>query len=122
LLQHYFSQKALAAGATDLELSEMLACASVMSANNILYRFRHFMGKETYDKMPAGIRMNIMMGPSVGKEFFELCSLAISAVNGCEACVTAHEAAVRNLGTSESRVFEAIKLASIVTAVGKNIY
>jgi lipoyl-dependent peroxiredoxin subunit D len=37
------------------------------------------------------IKMNIMMKPVTGKEFFELMSLTISAVNGCEMCVNAHE-------------------------------
>jgi alkyl hydroperoxide reductase subunit D len=58
--------------------------------------------------------MNIMMNPVLGKELFELISLAVSAVNGCESCVNSHEESVRKLGASEARIFDAIRLASVV--------
>ena len=64
--------------------------------------------------MPAGIKMNIMMNPVLGKELFELISLAVSAVNGCESCVNSHEESVRKFGSSENRIFDAIRLASVV--------
>jgi len=67
-----------------------------------------------YQALPARIKMNIMARPVLGKELFELMSLAISAVNGCEACVNAHEASVRQLGASEARIFDAVRLASVV--------
>lgn len=114
--------KAIAAGASEAEVAEMVACASLLSANNILYRFRHFTGKEEYQHQPARLKMNIMMQPVTGKEFFELVSLAISAVNGCEMCVNAHEESVRQHGASEPRIFDAIRIASVVTSIGKLTY
>jgi alkyl hydroperoxide reductase subunit D len=72
--------------------------------------------------MRAGLRMNIMLNPVLGKEFFELVSLCVSAVNGCEQCVKSHEASLISLGTSEARVFEAIKLSSVISSLGKVIY
>jgi alkyl hydroperoxide reductase subunit D len=122
LLQKAFTARAQAEGATAAEIADTLACASIMSANNILYRFRHFMSKDTYDRMPAGMRMQVMLNPSVGKEFFELLSLAISAVNGCEMCVRAHESSLLKLGTSEARIFEAVKLAAVATSLGTLVY
>ncbi|MBO9641314.1 MAG: carboxymuconolactone decarboxylase family protein [Siphonobacter aquaeclarae] len=100
-------------GAEEKEIQEVAACVSLMNANNVFYRFRHFMDSETYNTMPAGIKMSIMVNPVLGKEFFELLSLAISAVNGCEMCVTSHEASVRQHGASQARVFDAIRLAAI---------
>ena len=76
-------ESAKAKGAEEKELLEVASCVSLMNANNILYRFRHFMNKDSYSNIPAGIRMSIMMTPVLGKEFFELLSLVISAVNGC---------------------------------------
>jgi len=35
--------------------------------------------------------MTVMGNPIMGKEFFELMSLGISSLNGCELCVNAHE-------------------------------
>jgi alkyl hydroperoxide reductase subunit D len=66
--------------------------------------------------------MNIMGRPVSGKEFFELISLAVSAVNGCEMCVSAHEASLIELGSKEDRIFEAVRLASVITSVSKIIY
>jgi alkyl hydroperoxide reductase subunit D len=109
-----FSNLALNEGATEAEIAETYACVSLLNANNVLYRFRHFTKKEVYQNSPAGIKMSIMMNPVFGKEFFELMSLAVSALNGCEMCVNAHEASLLKLGTSENRIFDAIKLTAIV--------
>jgi alkyl hydroperoxide reductase subunit D len=101
--------------ATDEEVNEVAGCVSLMNANNIFYRFRHFMhANENYQNMPAGIRMSIMVKPVLGKEFFELMSLAISAVNGCEQCVTSHEASVKSHGGTEARIFDAIRLVAVI--------
>jgi alkyl hydroperoxide reductase subunit D len=109
-----FSNLALNEGATEAEIAETYACVSLLNANNVLYRFRHFTKKDVYQNSPAGIKMSIMMNPVFGKEFFELMSLAVSALNGCEMCVNAHEASLLKLGTSENRIFDAIKLTAIV--------
>ncbi len=122
VLESSFYAKAKEAGATEAEIADAIACASLLTVNNVMYRFRHFMGKESYEQMRAGLRMNIMLNPVLGKEFFELVSLAVSAVNGCEQCVKSHEASVLHLGSSESRIFEAVKLASVISSLGKIIY
>jgi alkyl hydroperoxide reductase subunit D len=101
-------------GATDGELAEIVACTSLMNTNNIFYRFRHFVKKDFYSNQPAGIKMSIMASPVLGKEFFELLSLVISSINGCELCVTSHEQSVLQHGSSESRVFEAIRLGAVI--------
>lgn len=117
-----FTDYAKENGATEGEIAEIHACASMLSVNNVLYRFRHFANQEAYNNMPAGIKMNVMMSPVLGKEFFELVSLAVSAVNGCETCVGSHEASVRKLGTSQARVFDAVRLASIVRGLSVVIH
>ena len=80
------------------------------------YRFRHFTGKPKYDELRMGLRMNIMMSPATGKEFFELMSLAVSAVNGCETCVQAHEQVLIKGGLSETQVHDAVRIAAVVNA------
>jgi alkyl hydroperoxide reductase subunit D len=110
-------ESAKAKGVEEKELLEVASCVSLMNANNILYRFRHFMNKDSYTNIPAGIRMSIMMSPVLGKEFFELLSLVISAMNGCELCVTSHEASVKSHGASEQRIFDAVRLGAVVKSV-----
>lgn len=113
-----FTVKASEAGASDAELAETHACVGLMVTNNVFYRFRHFMSDIAfYEKTPAGLRMSAMMNPVLGKEFFELMSLAISAVNGCERCVTSHEASVKQHGATEARIYDAVRLASVIRAV-----
>jgi alkyl hydroperoxide reductase subunit D len=85
-LTSFFKQLASKEGATSEEIAEAVSVASLLSANNVLYRFRHFTQKEAYQKMSAKMRMQIMTKPVTGKPFFELMSLAVSAVNGCEQC------------------------------------
>ena len=121
VLQKAFTHKAKEAEATDAEIAEAVACASLLASNNVLYRFRHFLNKDKYQQIPAKIKMNIMMKPVTGKEFFELVSLAVSAVNGCEMCVNAHEDSLIKLGTTEERIFDAVRIASVVTSLEKVI-
>ena len=58
--------------------------------------------------------MSIMMNPAMGKPLFELMSLVISAVNGCERCVTSHEHSVKEQGANEPRIYDAIRLAAVI--------
>jgi len=106
-------QLAKAEGVSMEELAEVRACVSLLNINNVFYRFRHFTQKEFYEKTPAGIKMGVMMNPVLGKEFFELLSLTVSTLNGCELCVNAHENSLMQLGTTEARVYDAVRCAAI---------
>lgn len=115
VLMESFGKMAREEGVSEEELAEVHACVSLMNTNNIFYRFRHYLSRnEYYSKTPAGFRMGIMMNPILGKEFFELLSLAISALNNCEACIQSHEASVKQQGASEGKVYDAIRLVAIV--------
>jgi len=114
ILKESFSSLATEAGATAAEIAEIIACTSLLNVNNVFYRFRHFVKKDSYNNMPAGIKMNIMMNPVLGKEFFELVSLVVSSLNGCEMCVASHEQSVLHNGGSEQRIFEAVKLVAVI--------
>jgi len=74
-----------AAGAAVVE--DARAAAALMAMNNVYYRFRHLVGKPIYGEKPAGLRMNRLMQPATNRTDFELMSLAVSAINGCEMCV-----------------------------------
>jgi lipoyl-dependent peroxiredoxin subunit D len=103
---------------SDAEIAEIHACTSLMNTNNIFYRFRHYLPQnQYYNNTPAGLRMSIMMSPVLGKEFFELVSLVISALNGCELCVTSHEASVKQHGATEARIYDAIRLGAVIKSL-----
>ncbi len=122
VLINFFKKFASDNEANAEEIAEAAACASLLASNNVFYRFRHFTQKEKYSQIPARIRMQIMMKPVTGKEFFELMSLTISAVNGCEMCVNAHEDSLMKMGTVEERIFDAVRIASLITSTGKLIF
>ena len=119
VLQNFFEELSQDHEASAEEIAEVFACTSLLAGNNVLYRFRHFVKKEKYDTAPARIKMNIMAQPVLGKGLFELISLVVSAVNGCERCVRSHEESVIELGYTEEHVFDAIRLASVIISVAK---
>ncbi len=90
------------------------AAAALMAMNTVYYRFRHMIGKESYEKRPAGLRMNRMMRPASGKALFELCSMACAALAGCQMCVQAHEASLLKEEITEDQVHDAVRIAAVV--------
>ncbi len=113
-LEEAFLRLAEQENATKAELAEIYSCVSLLNVNNVFYRFRHFTGKDYYNQTPAGIKMSVMANPVLGKEFFELVSTAVSALNGCEMCVNAHEASLVHLGTTQARIYDAVRLTAII--------
>ena len=107
------SKEHLEAGAFE----DARAAAALMAMNNVFYRFKHFMGEGAYEKKPARLRMNRIAKTEGPKADFELYCLAVSAINGCEACVKAHEAAVLKAGMTEDHVWDAVRIASVVNAI-----
>ena len=65
--------------------------------------------------------MNIISKPGVDKSDFELWSLAVSTINGCEHCAVAHANTVREEGLTKEQVWEAVKVAAVVQAVAQAI-
>jgi lipoyl-dependent peroxiredoxin subunit D len=92
------------------------AAAAIMAMNNVYYRFTHFVGDEEYRKLPARLRMNVIGNPGIDKAEFELYSLAVSAINGCEFCIQAHERVVRDAGIGREGVQSAARIAAVIAA------
>jgi alkyl hydroperoxide reductase subunit D len=97
-------------------IDDALAAAALMAMNNVYYRFRHMIGKESYSQMPARLRMQRIARPASNKTDFELFCLAVSAINACEMCIRSHEDAVIKGGLSEDQVHDAIRIAATINA------
>lgn len=95
------------------------AAAAVMGMNNIYYRSLHLMHNQEYRTLPARLRMNVIANPGVDKVHFELWSTAVSAINGCGACLDAHEAELRKHGATNVQVQAALRIAAVVNAVSR---
>jgi alkyl hydroperoxide reductase subunit D len=97
-------------------IDDALAAASIMAMNNVYYRFRHLIGKESYEQKPARLRMQRIARPATNKTDFELFCIAVSAINACELCIRSHEAIVLEGGLTEDHVHEAVRIAAVVNA------
>jgi lipoyl-dependent peroxiredoxin subunit D len=97
-------------------VEDAFASAALMAMNNVLYRFRHLVGKPSYEAKPARLRMNRMVKPLGDRVDFELVSLAVSAINGCGVCIAAHERVVLAGGLTEDHVLDAVRIAATVNA------
>jgi alkyl hydroperoxide reductase subunit D len=95
--------------------------AALMSMNNVYYRTLHLLEDEEYSRLRAGLRMNAIANPGVDKVDFELWSVAVSAVNGCGRCLTAHEHELRGRGVPREVIQDAIRVASVVHAVAVTV-
>ncbi len=101
----------------DADVNAARTAAALMGMTNVYYRFLHLVDDPEYAKLPAGLRMNAMRDPGVPREDFELYSLAVSAVNGCGACVASHEKVLRKAGVSREAVQSTARIAAVVHAV-----
>ncbi|HVY86698.1 MAG TPA: carboxymuconolactone decarboxylase family protein [Caulobacterales bacterium] len=94
------------------------AAAAVMGMNNVYYRALHLMQNDEYRTLRAGLRMNVIANPGVDKTDFELWSLAASAINGCGACLDAHEKELRMRGLANTQIQAALRIAAVVHGAG----
>lgn len=101
-------------------LNSAFGAATVMAMNNVAYRSKHMLGDD-YANVKFGLRMNIISKPGVEKVNFELWSITVSAMNGCEACLTAHAKVVQDEGMTKEQVWEAVKIGAVVNAVAQAV-
>lgn len=102
-------------------IEDAKAAASLMAMNNVYYRFRHMVGKESYSTKPARLRMNWIGKPLGSKVDFELFCLAVSAINGCEMCIRSHEQVVMDGGLTEDQVHDAVRVAATIQAAAVSL-
>ena len=95
------------------------AAAAIMGMNNIYYRSLHLMHNPEYQTLPARLRMNILANPGVDKIDFELWSTAVSAINGCGACLDAHEGELKKHAVPSTQIQAALRIAAVVHAASR---
>ena len=105
---------------SDEAFNAALGAASIMAMNNVSYRAKEFLGDD-YTQVRMGLRMNIIANPGVEKADFELWSMAVSTINGCENCTAAHDDVIRKEGLTKEQAWEAVKIAATVTGVAQAV-
>lgn len=110
--------EAQAIGVSADGVQEAEESAAIMGMLNVYYRYRHFVehadpaAKEAYG--PAKLRMTALANPVLGKQMFETLALAVSAINGCEMCVSSHERALIQLGVTREKLHDVARLSAVV--------
>jgi len=101
----------------DLTLSNAAKlAASLMAMTNIYYRFVHLSEHSQLAHVPAGLRMQGMMNPGIDKATFEAMCLAVSALNGCGACISAHCKHLEEQGVSVHGLARIGRIAAVIHA------
>ena len=102
---------------TSQALEAAKGASAVMGMNNIFYRFLHLTSNEKYATLRAGLRMNVIRTHGIDPLDFELWCTAVSAINGCGACVDSHEKVLREKGFGEEKIIAAVRIASVLHAI-----
>jgi lipoyl-dependent peroxiredoxin subunit D len=103
------------------EVAAAHAASSIMAMNNVYYRTMHLSGDPELSKMPARLRMNVIGTPGIDKVAFETYCLAVSAMNGCGACVSSHIKEVKKGGLQNEGIHSAVRIASVINAVAHSL-
>jgi len=115
--------KAIEAAAAEVLSPEAMnaakSAAAIMGMNNVYYRSLHLMHNPEYQTLPARLRMNILANPGVDKVDFELWSTAVSAINGCGACLDAHEGELKKHAVPAAQIQTALRIAAVVHAASR---
>ena len=102
---------------TSQALEAAKGASAVMGMNNIFYRFLHLTSNEKYATLRAGLRINVIRTHGIDPLDFELWCTAVSAINGCGACVDSHEKVLREKGFGEEKIMAAVRIASVLHAI-----
>ena len=106
---------------SETELDAVRSAAALMAMNNVYYRSLHLLSDGSYTAMPARLRMQALASHGADPLDFELWCLAVSAVNGCGRCLDAHEGTLRKKGVAPEAILDALRVASVVHAVGATL-
>jgi alkyl hydroperoxide reductase subunit D len=118
--------QAIEAAAAEAGLSTEAANAAksasaIMGMNNVYYRALHLVSNPDYRTLRAGLRMNVLANPGVEKVDFELWCTAVSAINGCGACLDSHEQELKKHGVVNTHIQAALRIGAVVNAVSRVI-
>ena len=101
---------------SDQEMTEALAIASTNAMYNVLFKFRDISGSDIFGGMAIGLRAHTFQSTSLSQDTIELINLALSDINGCKPCTSAHVAKAREVGVRDETIYEAIQCAATMVA------
>lgn len=89
------------------------AAALAMATSNVFYRFRTQVQREEYQRQHPRLKLQRRAHDEL---VFELCSLSVSVLSGCAACVQLHERRLRERGLGVEQVNDCARIAATIEA------
>jgi len=108
----YLKSFAAQTDVSEEEIGEALAVGATNSMYNVLFKFRDISGSDVFNGMSVGLRAHTFQNTSLSDHTVELINLALSDINGCKPCTSAHVEKARQLGLSDDAIYEAIQCAA----------
>lgn len=102
-------------------IAAVKSAAFLIAMNNVYNRFVRLASNPEYRKMPARLRQDLIDSSNVDRGDLELWSLAISAINGCDALIDEHETALQQEWFSPTEIQTAVRFAAIMQSVAISI-
>ena len=104
---------------SDAEVKAAKSAASIMAMTNVYFRTVGLVADEQYAKMSTGLKMKVIAKPGINRVDFDLYSLAVSALNGCQHCLDTHIRKVTEGGLTPEGVQSSFKIAAVISAVSQ---
>ncbi len=101
---------------SEKEVEAAKIASTLMSMNNVYYRFVHLVENPEFSAMPARLRMTGIATHGVDKVLFEFMSLAVSSINGCGMCMKSHSEQLKKTGLSNEAIQSSIRIASVIAS------
>ncbi len=98
------------------EINATKLSANIMAMNNIYYRFLHLIRDNEFSEMQAGLRMRGLIEHKINAIDFEIFSLAVSILNGCEMCIQAHSQQLLKNKITKSQIQLIAKIVATINA------
>ena len=107
---------ALEAGLSEVQREAARGAAAVMAQNNVYFRAIELIEDPALEAQPSRLRMHAVHHPQVPSTDMHLMCLAVSAINGCGACMKSHTGALRALGVEPATQAAAVRVGALVNA------
>ncbi|WP_454718532.1 carboxymuconolactone decarboxylase family protein [Caulobacter segnis] len=104
------------AGLAPKAFEEARTAAATMAMTNVYFRAVHLMTAPEYEHLPSRLRFSRDHSTA-----YEFCCMAVSAINGCGACLDSHEAELRRRGVEPVQIQAALRIGAVVNAVARII-
>jgi len=104
------------AGLSPDAFEDAKTAAATMAMTNVYFRAVHLMAVADYERLPSRLRFGRDHSTA-----YELCCMAVSAINGCGACLDSHEAELRRRGVEPVQIQAALRIGAVVNAVARVI-